>query len=458
MPLTTPAPERHVAVLAFPFSSHAGILLRVLRRLAAAASDVAFSFYGTAKSNGALFSASAGSPPNIRPYDVPDGVPVGYVYSGIRHEDVNLFLEGAKEGFRRAMVAAEEEIGRRIGCVVADAFLWFSGELAEEWGVPWVPLRTGGPDSLAVHCHIDLIRDTVGIHGTEGRQDELLKFIPGISELRLGDLPEGVVFGDLEAPFVVMLYKMGKALPKATSVLINSFEELDPKLHEDLKAKFKSFLNIGPFNLTSPSPTTFNNKDEHGCLSWLDKQKSASVAYIGFGTVATPAPGELEELAGALEASGTPFLWSLKDSSRVHLPERFLERTNKQGKVVPWAPQVQVLSHASVGVFITHCGWNSVMESIAAGVPMVVRPFFGDQPLNTWMVEKVWRIGVRIEGGVFTKGGVMRALQLVLSQEQGKELKMQIGRYKELALKAAGPDGSSTRNLNTLLGILSGSN
>ncbi|XAR66671.1 hypothetical protein NMG60_11012977 [Bertholletia excelsa] len=456
--MTTSAPKRHVAVLAFPFTSHAGSLLGVLHRLAAAAPDVTFSFYATAKSNGALFLASAGDPPNIRPYDVPDGVPVGYVFSGKPQEDINLFLEGAEEGFRRAMKAAEEEIGRRIGCVVADAVLWFSGELAEEWGVPWVPIWVSAAGSLAVHYYTDLIRDTVGIHGTEERQDQLLSFIPGFSKLRLGDLPEEVVSGNLESPFSVMLHKMGKVLPKAASVSINSFQEIDPEINEELKAKFKNFLNIGPFNLTSPSPIMFNNKDEYGCLLWLDKQKLASVAYIGFGTLATLGPDELEALAGALEASGTPFLWSLNDSSRVHLPEGFLERTCEQGKVVPWAPQVQVLGHASVGVFVTHCGWSSVLESIAAGVPMVGRPFFGDHQINTWMVEKVWRIGVRVEGGVFTKGGAMRALQLVLSQEQGKELKKQIGRYKELALKAAGPDGSSTRNWNTLLGILTGSN
>ncbi|KAK3013271.1 hypothetical protein RJ639_009592 [Escallonia herrerae] len=103
-----------------------------------------------------------------------------------------------------------------------------------------------------------------------------------------------------------------------------------------------------------------------------------SMAYIGFGNVATPPPNELVALAG-----DTPFLWSLKESFMVHLPQGFLE----------------MIAHGSIGVLINHCGFNSVLESIAAGVPVVGRPFFGDHQLDSWMVKNEWKIGVRIRGG-----------------------------------------------------------
>ena len=163
-------------------------------------------------------------------------------------------------------------------------------------------------------------------------------------------------------------------------------------------------------------------------------------------------------LAEALEAGGTPFLWSLGEESKEHLPEGFLKRTSEQGKTVPWAPQVQVLAHGSTGVYITHCGWGSVMESIAAGMPMIGRPFFADNHINAWMVENVWKIGVRVEGGVFTRSGTMRALELVLSNEKGKKFKDQIGHLRELALKAVEPKGSSSENFKTLLDIVTGHN
>lgn len=131
-----------------------------------------------------------------------------------------------------------------------------------------------------------------------------------------------------------------------------------------------------------------------------------------------------------------------------------MERTQEVGKIVPWAPQVKVLEHCAVGVFINHCGWNSVLESIVAGVPIIGRPFFGDHHLNTWMVENVWKIGMRVEGGVFTKTGTTSVLESVLKTEKGKCFKKQCEKYKEIALKAVGPQGSSTKNFNTLVEVI----
>nr|BAF49310.1 UDP-glucose:anthocyanidin 3-O-glucosyltransferase [Lobelia erinus] len=449
MPVVT-APERHVAVFAFPIASHPGLLLSLVRRLATAAPTVTFSFFNTAKSNRSLFSVP--TPHNIKPYDVSDGIPVGYVFAGKPQEDINLFLAVAEDEFRRSLQVAEGETGKGISCLVADAFLWFSSEMAEKRRVPWVPLWTSGASSLSIHFYTDLIRQTVGLNGIEGRKDEMLDFIPGFSAVRLGDLPGGVLSGNLESPFSIMLYKMGQCLTKATAIPINSFQEMDPEINKDLNKHFSNFLNIGPFNLISP--TTPLNTDEFACIPWLDKHLPQSVAYIGFGTVATPPPHELVALAEALEESGTPFLWSINENSKKHLPEGFLERTGENGKLVPWAPQVQVLAHGSVGVFITHGGWNSVVESIGAGVPLIMRPFFGEQQLNTWMVENVWRIGVRVKGGVFTRSGTVQALEEVLLHQKGKKLKEQVVVFKELAHKAVGPSGSSTENFKTLIEII----
>lgn len=446
--------QKHVAVMAFPFATHAGLLLGLLHRLAGALPNVMFSFFSTAKSNASLFSGKSPIQLNIKPFDIQDGVPEGYVFSGRPQEDIDLFLKAAPENFRKELKVAEEVVGIKVSCVMADAFLWFSGEMAEEVGGCWVPVWTSGAGSLSVHVHTELIRETIGLNGVAGREDEILKFIPGFSELRLGDLPSGVVFGNLESPFAVMLHKMGQTLSKASALPINSFEELDPPLIQDLKSKFKNVLNVGPFNLTSPPPIA-NTTDIHGCIPWLDKQSPRSVVYIGFGTVATPPPPELKALAEALVDTKTPFLWSLKDNMRSHLPEGFSERSGEIGKIVPWAPQVKILEHDSVGVFINHCGWNSVMESIAAGVPIICRPFFGDHQLNSWMVEKVWQIGLRIEGGVFTKDATNRALEVVFSHEKGKKIKEQVVAYKKLALEAVGPNGSSTKGFQAMVEVIS---
>ncbi|KAK6926145.1 hypothetical protein RJ641_007864 [Dillenia turbinata] len=289
----------HVAVLAFPFSTHAAPLLSIVRRLAVAAPHVIFSFLSTSQSNNFIFSSTTTSN-NLKAYDVWDGVPEGYVFKGKPQEDIELFMRAAPESFRSVIEVAAEETGRPVSCLVVDAFFWFAPEMAEEMEVEFVPFWTAGPGSLSAHVYTDLIRETIGVEGITGKEEEFLKFVPGMSRLRVRDLPEGIVFGNLESLFSCMLHKMGQMLPNAAAVFINSFEELDLAITNDLKAKFEKFLNIGPLNLTSPPP---QSKVPDQCLLWLNEQKPRSVAYISFGSVTIPPPHELIALAEALEAS-----------------------------------------------------------------------------------------------------------------------------------------------------------
>ena len=134
--------------------------------------------------------------------------------------------------------------------------------------------------------------------------------------------------------------------------------------------------------------------------------------------------------------------------------KEFFERTSDIGKVVPWTPQLEVLAHSSVGVFVTHCGWSSLMESIACGVPMICRPFFGDQKLNRRVIEDVWQIGVGIKGGVFTKDGMLNALDLVLSKETGNRMRANIAELKQSAEKAVEENGSSSEDFKNLVEIV----
>ncbi|KAK1436685.1 hypothetical protein QVD17_02467 [Tagetes erecta] len=450
--------KKHVAVFAFPFASHPPLLLSVVRRLASAAPTVVFSFFSTHRTNQTLFPDTSCCG-NIVSYDIHDGLPEGYLLPGKLHEDVNLFLAVAEEEFKRGVEAAEKDIGMKISCLMVDAFLWFSADLADELNVPWVAFWTAGACSLSTHFYTDLIRQKYAqIKGSTGVEDEVTNLIPGLLTVRLGDIQSGIIFGDLKSPFATMAHKMAGVLPRATAIFINSFQELDPDLTKNLSSVFNNFLSIGPFNLVSKQKSQ-SKADEFSCISWLENKKPGSVAYISFGTVCIPPPHELVAIAEALEETKTSFLWSLKKDSQKHLPSGFLERTaiNGLGKVVPWAPQVQVLEHCAIGVFVTHGGWNSVLESIASGVPMICRPFYGDQPINAWMVERVWGIAARVEGGSFTKLGTCRALDSVLSIDgSSKGVKERTKALKDLAHKAVEPNGSSYRNFKTLVDVVVG--
>ncbi|KAH7659760.1 UDP-glucuronosyl/UDP-glucosyltransferase protein [Dioscorea alata] len=439
----------HVAFLAFPFGTHASPLFSLARALAADAPSTAFSFFNSARSNSSLLqSLPSGLPPNLRTFDVPDNVPEG---TWLPPVEVRLFLEVTPGNFLETMAAAEGEFGR-VTCVVGDAFLWFAGDVAAERGASWVALWTGGPCSLAAHLYTDLLRDTFGVED-QARANDLLDIIPGLQSLRVGDLPEGVVFGNIKSAFADLLHQMGQKLPHATCVVINTSDGLNPELDLDFQAKFKKCLNVGPLSHLFPQPL---DPEKHGCLAWLDTQIEASVVYISFGTVIMPSPQELTEMAAGLEASGVPFLWSLKDMARKHLPEGFLDRVAGRGLVVPWAPQTQVLGHLAVGAFLTHCGWNSVLESISCGVPLICRPFFGDQCLNAKTVSCVWEIGVAFESRTMEKEDMVRVLNVVLKTEEGKKMSEKADKLKTTALQATKPGGNSIKNFDTLVKMIVG--
>ncbi|KAL5562703.1 hypothetical protein UlMin_032450 [Ulmus minor] len=439
-------PNRHVAVFVFPFGSHPLPLVSLVQKLAREAPNVHFSFFNTAISNTSIFPPNL--PTNIKAFDLEDGMPAGHVLSGKPHEAVNLFLKAAPEMFKKAIDVAETETGLKITCMLTDAFLTFSADIAEDLRVPWIPTWTPLPCSLSAHVNTDLIR----------HKDAKLDFIPGLSDMYVKDLPNEVISDGLEESlFSQALGRTGGALPRATAVVFKFYKELNPpQLNADFESKFKSIFHVGFLTLTLPLPPILpSSSDPTGCLSWLDTQKARSVAYVSFGTVAVPPNNELMALAEALEESKIPFLWSIKDQFQNRLPDGFLERTSSHAKIVPWTPQTQVLSHVSIGVFVTHCGSNSVYESLVNCVPMICRPFFGDQHMTGRMVESIWEIGLKAEGGVLTKSGLLKSFDLILGKEQGKKMRERAAELRDRVLEAAGPKGSAARDFKALVGLIS---
>ncbi|CAA0820015.1 UDP-glycosyltransferase 78D2 [Striga hermonthica] len=437
----------HVIVFAFPFGSHPSPMLHLMQRLAASAPAVDFSFFNTAESNRRfLAGADLDKYGNVKTYDIADGAPEGHVFSGNPLERVELFLRVTPGNFRGRLEEAVAERGSSATCLLTDAFLSFSADVAKDLGIPWVAFWTAGTAALSMHLHTDLIRHKFG----GNVEERTLDFIPGLSTIHASDLPPEVL--NPETAFSRLLHAMSLVLPRsATAVVLNSFDGVDPEVERHLIPNLCRLLHIGPFPLLLPTPPP--NAADNDCLAWLARQAPASVAYISFGTMLTPPPPELLALAEALEERRFPYLWSFRDDSKREVVRPFFERMGSLGKVVRWAPQREVLGHPSVGAFVTHCGWNSVVEAVSGGVPMVCRPFFGDQMINRRRVEEVWRIGVGVEGGVFTRAGTLRALEAVLSGE----MRDNIGRLKEKGMRAVAEGGTSSEDFKSLLEIITAS-
>ncbi|KAK4397916.1 UDP-glycosyltransferase 82A1 [Sesamum angolense] len=146
------------------------------------------------------------------------------------------------------------------------------------------------------------------------------------------------------------------------------------------------------------STASFWEKDS-SCLDWLDKQTMGSVLYVSFGSWVSPiGETKVKTLALSLQALRRPFIWVLGPTWRRGLPDGYVKSVANHGRIVAWAPQMEVLQHPSVGCYLTHCGWNSTMEAIQCKKPLLCYPIAGDQFLNCAYIVSTWKIGVKIEG------------------------------------------------------------
>ncbi|XP_072979516.1 anthocyanidin 3-O-glucosyltransferase 7-like [Typha angustifolia] len=440
------APLSHVVLAAFPFGTHAAPLLALARRLAAAAPVTTFSFLSTESSLSSL-RRTADIPSNLHLATMPADQA-----AAPGEGEMRAFIDAAAAGgVREGLKSVEAASSAPVTCLVTDAFLWMAAEVAAEVGVPWVPVWTAGPHSLSAHLNADLIRQTVGVC------DDRVAFIPSLADYSIRDLPDDIVSGNVDSPISLLLHRMSHHLPNAAAIVVNAFHGLFPLNDAYLAAHFGNYLPLGPIHLLpQPSPNSQPILDPENCLSWLDRHGPSTVAYVSFGTVTTPPPHELTSLANGLEASGSPFLWSLRGKARELLPQGFLDRTRGRGLVVGWAPQMEVLRHVAVGAFVSHCGWNSVVESITGAVPMVCRPFFGDQHMNARAVSEIWRIGLVVDGGALSEEGMVAALNLVLRREEGKSMRERARELKAKAEHAVGAGGTSDENLSKLVKFVCG--
>jgi len=197
-------------------------------------------------------------------------------------------------------------------------------------------------------------------------------------------------------------------------------------------------------------------KEDVGCLEWLDRKEPNSVVYVNFGSITVMTSEELIEFAWGLAKSNQTFLWIIrpdlvKGDSAV-LPPEFFAETKERSLLASWCPQEQVLSHPSIGGFLTHSGWNSTIESVSAGVPMISWPFFAEQQTNCWYSCNEWGIGIEIDGGV-KRGEIASLVRELMVGEKEKELKKKKAvEWKKLAKEATSkPSGSSYVNVDKMI-------
>ncbi|KAL3698036.1 hypothetical protein R1sor_012112 [Riccia sorocarpa] len=319
-------------------------------------------------------------------------------------------------------------------------------------------------------------------------QQEVIS-LPGLPLMRMCDV-NPISFKD--SPVYELGWKLAGTLEKADVLLLSGFHELEPRAYEELTRMLnprsgckngRTLTNVWPigplFDISSDteqrSTTVTEGIDEEAisCIKFLDSHPPSSVVYVAFGTDLNLRREQIQELAYGLESSQRPFLCVLHPPKKSSLseeevqdavsviPEDCLARIGDKGMFAKWAPQMDVLSHPSTGAFMSHCGYNSVVETVCLGVPILAWPFQYDQFMNCRHLVDGVEISMEVSpgllpGGLVDRMCVEKSITTLFESEEGLALRNRCLEMKQRAQMSVGAQGSSTRNMEALVALIKG--
>lgn len=404
----------HAVVFAWPGQGHLTPLLHFSELLVSHGFLITF-----VHTHHNLHRTCSNSSNSFRFVSIPDGFPPDHprdVFSLIRATDHP--SEELPTSFEKLVQRLIQQDETPVTCIVADFFMTFTQDVANKFSLPRIAVYVQSSSSFA--CHL-AVAD--GFKPAPG--DRVIDCVPGVPPFELSDMISFLQCYDPSDPLFDYMTRAFKRLNEPAWIVLNSFDELEHDVIQGLQMRRAEIDCVGPLLplsfLEHDGPSNAPNLDtslwpvELDCLDWLDIQAPSSVLYVSFGSLATLSSEQTQELAAGLENSQQPFMWAARPGSlETGLPSGFKERVEGRARMVSWAPQLRVLAHPSVGGFLTHWGWNSTLESIAAGVPMLGWSNFADQMLNGHSVVDVWGIGLRLEK-VLSKEEVEEKVRTLMS-------------------------------------------
>ncbi|KAI3522897.1 hypothetical protein L1887_00949 [Cichorium endivia] len=365
----------------------------------------------------------------------------------------------------------------RPSCIISDKHLHWTADVAAKFNIPWVIF-----DGMS--CFTQL-----ATHNLSG--SKILEHVGDFDPFLLPGLPDSITMTKSQLPGLfnpgtsahakeikIVREKIRAAELRAYGIVINSFEELEKRYIDEYRKVKQRVWCIGPFSQSNKTDLdkaqrgTKASIESHECITWLESQKLGSVVYACLGSLARLTPPQFVELALGLEESTFPFILVVKGGSRTEEIEKWLredgfeERVKGRGVLIHgWVPQVLILSHPSVGAFLTHCGWNSTIEGICAGVPMITWPQFAEQFFNERLAVQVVGTGVSVgaESAIplgeedtvkvqVKREDVCKAVKTVMDEgREGEERREKARCFMEMAEKALEEGGSSQLNLKMFI-------
>ncbi|KAA8538101.1 hypothetical protein F0562_027709 [Nyssa sinensis] len=359
-----------------------------------------------------------------------------------------------------------------ITCIISDGVMSFTLAAAQELGIPEVLFWTTSACGFMGYVQYPILIEKGLIplkdesYMTNGYLDKVIDWIPSMKGIRLKDFPSFVRTTDPDDFMVKFVLGEVERAKKASAIILNTFEELEGDVVNALSSMLPPVYTIGPLHLIlnqvddSSLKSIGSNlwKEEPECLEWLDSKEPNSVVYVNFGSITVMTPDQLVEFAWGLANSNQSFLWIIRPDlvtgDSAILPPELVRETKERGLLASWCTQEEVLSHPSIGGFLTHSGWNSTLESICGGVPMICWPFFAEQQTNCWYSCSQWGIGMEINSDV-KRDEVESLVKDLMVGEKGEEKKKKAMEWKKMTEEAtASSTGSSYMNLEKMINQL----
>ncbi|KAE8645802.1 7-deoxyloganetin glucosyltransferase isoform X1 [Cucumis sativus] len=355
-----------------------------------------------------------------------------------------------------------------VSCIVSDAVMSFSMLAANEFKIPYAFLWTASACGyLGYFQYEHLIKQ--GLiplkdmnQVTDGYLETTVGWTQGMKNIRLRDLPTFLRTTSLDDIMINFIIQEMKRSREASTIILNTFDAIEGDVKDSLSSILQSIYTIGPLHMLGnqiddEKLTAIGSNlwaEESECIEWLNSKQPNSVVYVNFGSITVMTPQQMVEFAWGLADSGKSFLWITRPDLIVGdsaiMPQEFVTQTKDRSLIASWCSQEQVLNHPSIGGFLTHSGWNSTLESICAGVPMISWPFFAEQQTNCRYCCTEWGIGMEIDNNV-KRNEVEELVRELMDGEKGKKMKENVMYLRSKAEEAYKPGGSAYKQLDKLI-------
>ncbi|XP_041012402.1 UDP-glycosyltransferase 84B1-like [Juglans microcarpa x Juglans regia] len=461
--------ETHVLMVAFASQGHINPLLRLGKRLVSRGLHVSlaiteiFLHRMLKSSSSSSSSTSINSISGIQLLFFSDGFSIDYDRKANLDHYVETLGKAGPVNLSNLIKDHFHRNHKKLSCIINNPFVPWVANVALEHNIPCAMLWIQPCALYAIYYRFyNNLNPFPNL-----ANPEISVELPGLPLLQIQDLPSFVLPSNPFGSVPKLFAEMFQNIKKLKWVLGNSFFELEKEAIDSM-SELCPILPVGP--LVPPSLLGEDQNVDVGaidmwqphetCMEWLDHQPPSSVIYVSFGSIIVLSARHLESIATALKNSKRPFLWVVKVSENPTpdgagvLPTGFLEETKDQGLIVAWSPQTKVLAHPAIACFLTHCGWNSMLEAIAAGVPLIAYPQWTDQPTNAKLIVDVLKVGVRLRpesDGVVTTEEVEKCIAEIMAGPRSEEFKKNSEEFKRVARMTVADGGSSDLNLNVFV-------